>query len=100
MPLLFSTSPMRQLDEWSSLLWRSMKLRECRIVSTLWWWRSDLYEAKPVAVDFQPPSIDTRLMFTYTIRSLVAARLLISTSSPLAVVPMNAMPSGSSASWL
>ena len=62
--LLRSTSPMRQFELWSSLLWRSMKLRDCCIVCTLWWWRSERYEARPVAVDFQPPSIDTRLMFT------------------------------------
>ena len=31
---------------------------------------------------------------------LSAARLLISTSSPCGVVPRNAIPSGSSASWL
>ena len=55
---------MRQLLECSSLLWRSMKLRDCCIVATLWWWRSERYEDSPVAVDFQPPSIDTRLMFT------------------------------------
>jgi hypothetical protein len=30
----------------------------------LWWWRSERYDARPVAVLFQPPSIDTRLMFT------------------------------------
>ena len=63
-PLSRSTFPIRQFDEWSSLWWRSMNDRLCCIVWTLWWCRSDLYDARPVAVDFQPPSMDTRLMFT------------------------------------
>jgi hypothetical protein len=94
------TLPMRQLALCSSLRCWSMKLREWVMVRTLWWWRRLLYDARPVAVDFQPPSIETRLMFTYTSRSLSAARLLISTSSPWGVVPRYARLSGSSASWL
>ncbi len=61
---LRSTSPMRQFELCSSLLWRSMKLRLCCIVRTLWWCRSERYDASPVAVDFQPPSMATRLMLT------------------------------------
>src|SRR5690606_9620469 len=63
-PLLRSTSPLHQLAECSWLPWPPMnELLGC-IGRTLWWWRRDRYEASPVAVDFQPPSIDTRLMFT------------------------------------
>ena len=41
-----------------------MKERECRIVRLLWWCRSEVYDASPMAVLFQPPSIDTRLTLT------------------------------------
>ena len=37
---------------------------ECCIVWTLWWCLIDRYDARPVAVDLWPPSIDTMLMFT------------------------------------
>ena len=63
-PESISTLPIRQLLLCSSL-WRwSMKLWLASIVAGLWWWRSERYEARPVAVDFQPPSIATRLMLT------------------------------------
>ena len=41
-----------------------MKECDASIVVGLWWWRSDRYEASPMAVDFQPPSMATRLMLT------------------------------------
>ena len=63
-PASVMTLPSRQL-EWCSSLWCwSMNERDCRIVETLWWWRRLRYEARPVAVDFQPPSMATRLMLT------------------------------------
>ena len=63
-PASRSTLPIRHVEWWISL-WRwSMKLRLASIVVGLWWWRSERYEARPIAVDFQPPSIATRLMLT------------------------------------
>src|SRR5689334_2056561 len=56
------TWPIRQFDECSSERSWSMNERECCIVWTLWWWRRLRYEARPVAVDFHPPSMATRLM--------------------------------------
>ena len=41
-PESFSTLPMRQLAECSSEACWSMNDFECRMVCTLWWWRSDL----------------------------------------------------------
>ena len=38
-PESFSTLPMRQFDECSSLAWRSMNDLLCCMVWTLWWWR-------------------------------------------------------------
>src|SRR3546814_11837062 len=68
MRLFRSTSPIRQLLEWSSLAWRPMKLRLCGIAFTLGLWCRDRYEERPVAVYCHPPSIYTRLLFTYKIR--------------------------------
>src|SRR5579875_3241015 len=53
---------------------------------------------RPVAVDLWPPSIATKLMFTYTSRSDSATRRFTSTSSPFSVLPRWTSPSGSSAS--
>ena len=63
-PASWMTWPMRQFEWCSSLRCRSMNDRDCCIVETLWWWRRLRYEARPVAVDFQPPSMATRLMLT------------------------------------
>ena len=38
-PASRSTLPIRQFELCSSELCRSMKLRLCRMVWTLWWWR-------------------------------------------------------------
>src|SRR5436305_12885154 len=82
-----TTRPIRQADECSCDECRSMNDRECTMVWLLWWCRNDLYDASPIAVDFQPPSIATRLTLTYTSRSDSAARLEISTSSFSSVMP-------------
>src|SRR3984957_16520439 len=74
--------PMRQLAEWSSEAGWSMKLFECCMVGGLWWGRRLRVVANPGATLLWPPSMETRLMLTYTSRSEVAARLLSSTSSP------------------
>ena len=99
-PASRSTRPMR-FTESLIALWPSrgsMYDFECSIVCTLWWCLRLLYPARPTATDLWPPSIATRLMFTYTIRSLSAARLEISTSSSSSVMPICARPCGSSAS--
>ena len=59
-----STRPIRQALECSSDLCGSMNDFELIMVCALWWWRSELYDASPIAVDFQPPSIATRLTLT------------------------------------
>jgi len=41
-----------------------MRLRVFSNVSGLWWWLRQRYEASPVVMLFQPPSIDTELMLT------------------------------------
>src|SRR3954454_13918891 len=58
------TRPILQADECSCDACGSMNDRECTIVWLLWWWRSDLYDARPMAVDFHPPSTATRLTLT------------------------------------
>ncbi len=64
-PLSRSTLPRRHTLLWSALWSRwPIRLLVFSSVSGLWWWLRQRYEASPVVTLFQPPSIDTELMFT------------------------------------
>ncbi len=59
-----SSRPIRQAEWCRWLLVWSMNECEATMVLLLWWCRSDLYDASPIAADLWPPSMATRLTLT------------------------------------